>query len=370
VTIGINLGPDLAPQSASILGFGTERIEGQQALLGRLLGDSAGTAHGITPLRRVERSPEGWQNDLGRDLGQLLVDLAAPIAAALSRYASVSVHALARLGPELGVFLGGARLVQRLRDAGLPTCQPEIVNADDRRTELDDAYDPGLALRLLAGASAAGVVPNPVSFDGTSARVWVLSGPNRSGKTTFIRAIGLAHVLAQAGLHVPARTARLSPVDAIYTHFPSREAARPGLGRLDEEAERLAAIFQQATPHSLVLLNEALAGTSSFEALDLASGVVRGLRVLGSRAVYVTHLHELAAAVAEINASTPGQSLVGSLVSEPGADASEAREASTRTFRIRPGAPHGQSFAAQIAEQHGISFPQIVELLRRRGFDN
>jgi hypothetical protein len=86
--------------------------------------------------------------------------------------------------------------------------------------------------------------------------------------------------------------------------------------------------------------------------------------------VYVTHLHELAAAVAEINASTPGQSLVGSLVSEPGAEASEAREASTRTFQIRPGAPHGQSFAAQIAEQHGISFPQIVELLRRRGFDN
>src|SRR5207237_5196534 len=177
-------------------------------------------------------------------------------------------------------------------------CQPEIASVDERLTELDDAYDPGLALRLLGGAEDVGVVPNPVRFDATSARVWVLSGPNRSGKTTFTRALGLAHVLAQAGLHVPARSARLAPVDAIHTHFPSREAARPGMGRLDEEAERLAAIFQQATPHSLVLLNEALAGTSSFEALDLASGAVRGLRVLGSRAVYVTHLHELAAAVA------------------------------------------------------------------------
>jgi DNA mismatch repair protein MutS len=176
-------------------------------------------------------------------------------------------------------------------------------------------------------------------------------------------------VLAQAGLHVPARSARLAPVDAIHTHFPSREAARPGMGRLDEEAERLAAIFQQATPHSLVLLNEALAGTSTFEALDLASGVVRGLRVLGARAVYVTHLHELAASVAEINASTPGRSLVGSLVSEPDAEPTESRDAAPRTFRIRAGAPHGQSFAAQIAEQHGISFPQIVALLRERGFD-
>jgi hypothetical protein len=91
--------------------------------------------------------------------------------------------------------------------------------------------------------------------------------------------------------------------------------------------------------------------------------------VLGARAVYVTHLHELAAAVADINASTPGQSLVGSLVSEPEAEPLDGQTPSLRTFRIRPGAPHGQSFAAQIAEQHGISFPQIVQLLHARGLD-
>ena len=358
VTVGVNLGADLAPQSASIMGFGTEPIKGQQALLGRLLGGAVGT-HGITPLRRAERTPEGWQNELQRDLAQLLQDLAAPVATALRTYASVSTRRLARLGAELGFLLGGVRLVERLRRAGLPTCQPEIVGCDERCTELEDAYDPSLALRLPSSA----LITNPVVFDEKAARVWVLSGPNRSGKTTFLRALGLVHVFAQAGLHVPARSARLSVVDAIHTHFPAREQARPGMGRLDEEAEALATIFKQATPHSLVLLNEALAGTSTFEAIDLARGVLRGLRVLGARAVYVTHLHELGAAVGEINATTPGRSCVGSLVSELDVQAAS----SGRNFRIRPGAPRGQSFAARIAEQHGISYSQLLALLRQRG---
>ncbi len=370
VTIGVNFDPDLVPESATILEFGADRIDGRQTLLGRLLG-GWGEANALTRLRHGERSLPRWQNDLSRDLYRLLQDVAAPVATALRGYASVAVHALGRLGPELAFLLGGARLVERLRSAGLPTCCPQQLAADLRRTELEDAYDPVLALRLLSGADdpRPRVVTNPVFFGATPARVWVLSGPNRGGKTTFTRAVGLAHVLGQAGLHVAARSARLSTVDAIYTHFPSRESARPGMGRLDDEAERLGTIFRQATPHSLILLNEALAGTSSFEALDLARGVVRGLRFLGARAIYVTHLHELGAAVADINATTQGDAPVGSLVAEPGAAPSEDGRIQVRTFQIRPGAPHGQSFAADIAEQHGISFPQLAELLRQRGFD-
>ena len=371
ITIGINLGSDLTPESATILTFGAERIDGRQALLGRLLG-GWGAEKALTPLRKGERSVAAWQNDLARDLYRLFQDVAAPVASALRGYAGVSVQALGKLGPELAFLLGGARLARRLERAGLPTCRPALLAQDERTTELEDAYDPVLALRLSSvahDASAAAVVTNPVNFSGKQARVWVLSGPNRGGKTTFTRAVGLCHVLGQAGLHVAARSARLSSADTIVTHFPSRESSRPGMGRLDDEAERMAAIFRQATPHSLVLLNEALTGTSSFEAVDLARGVVRGLRFLGARAIYVTHLHELGAAVEDINATTPGDSPVGSLVAEPGAEPNADGQVQIRSFRIRPGPPHGQSFAADIAEQHGISFPQLVELLHRRGFD-
>jgi DNA mismatch repair ATPase MutS len=244
-------------------------------------------------------------------------------------------------------------------------CAPELLPIDDRQAELTDAYDIRLALATVnAGVDTAStVVTNPIAFDQARGRVWVLTGPNHGGKTTYTRAAGVAQTLCQAGLYVPASSARLSPVDAILTHFPAREDARLGQGRLDAEAERLAAIFRGASPHSLILLNEALAGTSALEALDLARGVVRALRLLGARAIYVTHLHELAVVVDDINATTPGDGTVASLVAEPGDPSGGLR---TRPYRIRPGPPQGISYAAEIAKRHGISYEQLSRLLQDR----
>lgn len=380
VTVGINLTADLVPESATILAFSSERVEGRRGLLGRALGGQQ-DGRGISPLQRGSAaSLKGPPNDLVRDLDKLLQDSAAPVAEALERYASVSTAALARLGPELALVIGAVRLVERLARAGLPMCRPDILPLQQRAGELAGAYDLGLALRLHPpeGAEApGGVVTNAVTFDPARGQVWILTGPNRAGKTTYTRAVGQAHILFQAGLPVPATSARLSPVDAIYTHFPTVESARLGMGRLDEEAERLAEIFRRATPWSLILLNEALAGTSTLEAFGLARGAVRGLRLLGARAIYVTHLHELAAAVDEINATTPGSGTVASLVAEIEDEGKgEGEEDSVvhgppqprrRSFRVRPGPPLGQSYASDIAEAHGISFPRLAQLLQDRG---
>ena len=367
VTVGVNLGPDLAPESATILELGTTPIEGRRGLVWRLLGGNA-PDRGLTPLQRGEASPMGRPNELVRDLRHLLGSVVGPVATALDRFARVSTDRLGQLGAELGLLLGAVRMLERLGKAGLPICRPTCAESAERRAELVDAYEPGLALSQLDASTA--MVTNAIVFGADAARVWVLTGPNRGGKTTYTRAAGVAQVLFQAGLFVPARSARMSPVDAIYTHFPTREDARPGLGRLDLEAERLAAIFQQATPRSLILLNEALSGTSALEALDLARGLVRGLRLLGARAIYVTHLHELASEVEAINADTPGDGRVGSLLAELDEDVSAgtyARDgAARRTFKIAARPPRGASFAAEIAEQHGISYAQLARLLRER----
>jgi len=358
VTLGVNLGPDLAPQSATILELSTTPIEGRRALLFRLLG-GAGEEHGLTPLQRGDAGPLGRPNELVRDLRHLLADVVGPVATALDRFGRISTERIGRLGPELGLLLGAVRLMERLRDAGLPICRPECLPMEERRSELVDAYDIGLAL-----SQRGGIVANPIQFGPETPRVWVLTGPNRGGKTTYTRAVGIAQVLFQAGLFVPALSAQLSPVDAIFTHFPTREDPRPGMGRLDVEAERLFAIFREATPRSLILLNEALSGTSALEALDLARGLVRGLRLLGARAIYVTHLHELASEVEEINASTPGDARVGSLLAE--LEVLDGDGAARRTYRIVARPPRGVSFAAEIAEQHGISYAQLERLLRER----
>ena len=382
VTVAINLTPDLVPESATILALSTEPVEGARTLLGRLLGGHD-AARGITPLQRSGAGFAGQPNRLTRDLTKLLEDVASPVGRALDGYAAMPVGVLAGIGPELSLLLNGAALVERLGRAGLPMCRPEILPADARVTEIHDSYDVSLALRLhrpdgtpTSGPSGStddvpSIVTNTITFDDATARVWILTGPNRAGKTTYTRAVGLTHILFQAGLYVPGSAARLSPVDAIYTHFPSHEQAHPGMGRLDEEAERLAGIFKRATPQSLVLLNETLAGTAASEAEGIARDALRGLRLLGARAVYVTHLHDLAASVDAINATTPGTSLVGSLV----ADADDEEDSATgprhrRTYRIHPGAPRGRSYASEIARRYGISFSQLTALLRERGISD
>jgi hypothetical protein len=348
VTLGVNLGADLNPESATILELRSTPVDGRRSLLFRLFGGSS-EFEALSPLQRGEAGPLGRPNELVRDLRHLLGNVIAPVQSALQRFSRVSSQTLGQLAPELAFFLGAARLLDRLRSLGLPVCRPEIAPVGERHTEMVDVYDAALALRLSSG----GLVPNTARFDSDGARVWVLTGPNRGGKTTYTRAIGLAHVLFQAGLYVPATAARMSPVDAIYSHFPTREEMSPGGGRLDAEAERLAAIFREATPRSLILLNEALSGTSALEALDLARGLVRALRLLGARAIYVTHLHELALGVDDINATTPGNGVVASL-------------RASASYEIVPGPPSGISFAAEIAEQHGISFTQLERLLRQR----
>jgi len=139
------------------------------------------------------------------------------------------------------------------------------------------------------------------------------------------------------------------------------------LGRLGEEASRLSAIFHKATRRSLVLLNESLSTTSPGESLYLARDIVRALRLLGGRAIFATHLHELAQ-TDQLNAS-PGDSLVismvaGAITMETSADG--APQTVQRTYKISPAPPMGLSYAHDIAQHFGISFEQLTQTLRER----
>jgi DNA mismatch repair ATPase MutS len=118
------------------------------------------------------------------------------------------------------------------------------------------------------------VVKNDVRMD-KNGRIFILTGPNQGGKTTYVQMVGLCQILAQLGLWVPARQARISPVDGIYTHYPMEESSAKATGRFGDEAQRLSDIFTGATRHSLILLNESLASTNAGESLYIAQDLVR-----------------------------------------------------------------------------------------------
>jgi DNA mismatch repair ATPase MutS len=175
--------------------------------------------------------------------------------------------------------------------------------------------------------------------------------------------------MAQIGLYVPAAKAKLSPVDMIYTHFPSEEKPDSNLGRLGEESKRLEEIFKKATRYSLVLLNESLSSTSAGESLYIAKDIVCALKLLGVRAVFATHLHDLALDLDFFNKNKLGDSRVISLVSgvyNVEDTIKNNNEIAIRTYKIIPGPPLGNSYARDIASRFGISLDNLVKTLKER----
>ena len=359
VTIAVNVSPAMEPEAAAITGFSRTPATPGETALARILGEQEG-AKGLARLRRREATAEGpfgaMEGPLAREVQALLETVAAPVERALHGYRLVHAQGLAHLEPELVVLLGATALARQWRSRGLPVCCAEVGEGLVAR----EAYHPVLAGQLASGE----LVRNAVEF-GPAGSVWILTGPNRGGKTTYLRTVGVVQVLGQSGLPVPAAACRLAPADQVLTHFPGPELGQKGKGRLDEEAARLAEIFGQCSGRTLVLLNEVLSGTSAPEGVALAQDVLAGFRALGARVVYATHLHELAARIEAINAAVPGPGRVASLTVEAAAAEPGVQRP---TYRVVPGVPGGASwFASHIAREHGISLPQLLESFRQRG---
>jgi len=352
LTIGINLDVELRPESAVLLSINDYKVGGGASWLLRVMGIAPEDmdSSGIAQLHHVpEELSQRPLSPLFQDLDRLLNQMAEPIARALNRYTRTGSSSLAYLEYELAFFAAAAFMIQRAQAQGIPFCVPEPLDMGARITEID-----GLANMALVLAQPDRVITSDVRFD-NSGRIAILTGPNSGGKTTYLRSVGLAQVMFQAGLLLPATAARLSPVDALFTHFPALETRQEG--RLAEEAARLREVFQKASENGLVLLNETFSSTSSGEAIYLAQDVLSGLRAIGARAIFATHLIELTERIQTIEAAVAGDSKLYSLVAGImiGADGE-----GMPTYQIIRGLPLGQSYAREIARRHGISLEQIL----------
>ena len=390
ITIGINLDSELRPIEATLLAIHDKPFRGD-TLFDRLLGKVAGQnpEHGIGPMHevpylmvngidtRVVQIPDRADPHLVplfRDLFDILRAILEPIARELKQYAQLNARLLIQLESEIAFYLGAVALIRRMQAAGLPMCAPQAVTIEARLCSIQGMVNLILALHQLDSglpSSADSIVPNDVDF-GPQGRIFILTGPNQGGKTVYTQGVGLAQVLFQAGLYVPAQAARMSPVDGIYTHFTTLEKTGEGTGRLAEEAKRLNEIFRSISAKSLVLLNESLSSTSPGESLYLARDIVQALKLFGVRAIFATHLHELAADLDALNTAVPGDCRVVSLVAgvalEDGGQA--IFEDHVRcTYQIQPGPPRGLSYARGIAIRYGISFEQLqTHWKEQRGF--
>ncbi len=263
------------------------------------------------------------------------------------------------LMPEIEFVVKGTRLQQQLTERGCHLCPPVLRPMEERIFRATALYNPAVALKLPQGEE---VVPNDIYFDASAenAMIYVLTGPNRGGKSVITCAIGLCQAMLQLGMYLPAEMCEISPADGIYTHFPTGADDTIDKGRLGEECARLGEIFDAVTAHSLVLLDESLSSTGSYEASYIAAEVLAGLSQVGCRTLFSTHLHELAAELDRINAEaarTGGariDTLVAGIMGE-----------GKRSFRIVRAKPDGKSYARDIAERYGLTYDSIMKKIQK-----
>ena len=167
-------------------------------------------------------------------------------------------------------------------------CRPSMD--DGTRLELSEARHP-IVERL---AAAGTFVPNDVTLDAAGTRLMILTGPNMSGKSTAMRQVALAVVLAQAGSFVPAQRAHIGIVDRLYTRVGASDNLGEGASTFMVEMREAAAILHGATARSLVILDEIGRGTSTYDGLAIAWAIAEHLHdAIGCRGMFATHYHEL-----------------------------------------------------------------------------
>ena len=173
-------------------------------------------------------------------------------------------------------------------------CRPEIVA--EPVLEIESGRHPVLDALLHAGD----FVPNDTRLGDDSGSnadagtILLITGPNMAGKSTYIRQVALIAVLAQMGSFVPARRARLGIVDRLFARVGATDELSRGQSTFMVEMTETANILNNATPHSLVILDEIGRGTSTFDGISLAWAITEHLHDhLGCRTLFATHYHEL-----------------------------------------------------------------------------
>lgn len=191
--------------------------------------------------------------------------------------------------------------------------------------------------------SAGRFVPNDTLLDTEKNRLVMLTGPNMAGKSTYIRQVALLVLLAQTGSFIPAAEAEIGIVDRIFTRVGATDDLARGQSTFMVEMNETAAILNNATERSLVILDEIGRGTSTFDGLSIAWSVAEHLHdVIGCRALFATHYHELT----DLARTRPGVANCNVAVREWNDEVIFLR-------KIVPG-PADQSYGIQVARLAGL----------------
>lgn len=359
VTIGINFDKLMRPTEVMLLSVSDEPIR-KKTMFERLFRKDKNTEPLSEIYTRKYKDGQVVEVDkkLFSELDSLCCDYVRRANSAINRCYVECTDFLVRLSPQIDFYVGAKGLCERTSKLGLPVCRPKIVPKEKRCFICRDMYDPVLANKTAAmiyrGDEARPILTNDCILD-DNARIYLITGTNNGGKTTYIRSAAVNRILAQAGLYVCASEAEISPCSYIFAHYPLEEKVGIDTSRFTEECRDLKRTIESADEYSLVLLNESLSSTNPYDSLIIAEELLKIFSDIGCSLLYTTHILEMTEIPDRINASNPNSRL-GTLTAE-------CDKSGRPTYTITPGKPDFSRNAQYIFEKYGISFEEYKKRL-------
>lgn len=224
------------------------------------------------------------------------------------------------LQQELAFYVGCLNLFDRVKELGMPAAIPGLLPLQSESRGFENLYDVSLAL-----TKNTKVVGNRLCAE--NKRLYLITGANQGGKSTFLRSIGQSQLMMQCGMFVGAESFQAPVRRGIFTHFKKEEDAGMKSGKLDEELSRMNVIADHLTPGSLLLFNESFAATNEREGSEICRQITTALIENGVEVFSVTHLYSFA--VGFLRENRPEALYLTAQRLDDG----------SRTFRIVPGEP-------------------------------
>ncbi|MBQ3099638.1 MAG: hypothetical protein IJC50_01485 [Clostridia bacterium] len=300
VTLGINLDVNLRPMEAGLVSVNTEAYSSAN-FIDRLLRGSLNKPRDfecICPLSSMENASTTEDlaiinSRLNNALNSVLKKDLKHLSKSSVEYVTDSAERFTPIKKGLAFYLNAIRFYNRAKSIGLPTFLPQISG---RKYALDKLYN----FRVAESKGVSETEPNSLQFD-ENGRIYVLTGANSGGKTVFLESLALAQLLFQFGLPIFCGSAAMFPFERIHVYFASEAEAEKNLyGRFENEARWFSEKIKNTSDEKeLFIMDELFSGTAADEASTIALSALKMIDDKGCRAVFSTHLHDLAKNVAK-----------------------------------------------------------------------